>query len=176
MNNRPGRRRKWLAVSPCGHSYRDSQGKHEAHGVGGLIDGHGRELALCIWQQPSHHDCCLTRPPFRDQQHACMSYNTAEEEFTLFSSSMPACHKTQLKKSVNFPAAACLRVTKISRRKDKRRNFVLFSNSIPACHKIQLKKREIRKNMLFSGHSRSLLRRHLRAMTMGHSPKGKEKS
>ena len=32
---------------PGGYSSGDAQRQHEAHGVGGLLDGHGRQLPLC---------------------------------------------------------------------------------------------------------------------------------
>jgi len=51
----------------------DAEGQHEAHGIGGLVDGHSRQLPLSIWQQPSHHHHQLTCPPLGYQQHACHS-------------------------------------------------------------------------------------------------------
>ena len=56
---------------PGGDCNSNAEREHEAHGVGGLVDGHGRQLSLGIRQQAAHHHRCLAGPPLRYQQHAC---------------------------------------------------------------------------------------------------------
>ena len=49
----------------------DAEGQHEAHGIGGGVDGNARQLPLSIRQQACQDGHHLTRPPLRYQQHAC---------------------------------------------------------------------------------------------------------